>query len=266
MENNIEQLEEKVEIKKKGNKGLVVLVILLLLICCGLGAFIFINKDKLFEKEIKQVEKENKKDSVEKCDEVKVYETTDEKISKLIDDLIAGMDCYRLEIYANDKKVLSSDINANIAYDVAMYNSSKEVKEKITVDEINDIIKKYFGKDYKFEIDKLSDRKGTCISHYYDKSTKTFVSQETACGGTCGPHTIYEVVKAVDTNGILELDVRILFTDKNATGYYSNYKKTNLVQELDSNQFLQFEKGALYKFTFKNEDGNYVFVSSEPVN
>ncbi|MBQ6323519.1 MAG: hypothetical protein IJI22_01665 [Bacilli bacterium] len=34
--------------KKKGNGGLVFLVILLLLICCGLGGFIFVNKDKIF--------------------------------------------------------------------------------------------------------------------------------------------------------------------------------------------------------------------------
>ncbi len=34
--------------KKKGNGGLVFLVVLLLLICCGLGGFIFVNKDKIF--------------------------------------------------------------------------------------------------------------------------------------------------------------------------------------------------------------------------
>lgn len=34
--------------KKKGNGGLIFLVVLLLLICCGLGGFIFVNKDKIF--------------------------------------------------------------------------------------------------------------------------------------------------------------------------------------------------------------------------
>ena len=36
--------------KKKGNGGLVVLVIILLLLCIGMGAFIFISKDKIITK------------------------------------------------------------------------------------------------------------------------------------------------------------------------------------------------------------------------
>ena len=39
------------EEKKKGNVGLIVLVVILLLACAGMGAFIFVNKDKLMSKE-----------------------------------------------------------------------------------------------------------------------------------------------------------------------------------------------------------------------
>lgn len=52
------------EEKKKGNGGLVALVIILLLACIGMGAFIFINKDKLIAKEDGKTTIENKnKDS-----------------------------------------------------------------------------------------------------------------------------------------------------------------------------------------------------------
>ena len=39
------------EEKKKSNAGLIVLVVILLLACAGMGAFIFVNKDKLTAKE-----------------------------------------------------------------------------------------------------------------------------------------------------------------------------------------------------------------------
>lgn len=39
------------EEKKKSNVGLIILVVILLLACAGMGAFIFINKDKLISKE-----------------------------------------------------------------------------------------------------------------------------------------------------------------------------------------------------------------------
>lgn len=45
------------EEKKKSNVGLIILVVILLLACAGMGAFIFINKDKLTSKETSTTEK-----------------------------------------------------------------------------------------------------------------------------------------------------------------------------------------------------------------
>jgi len=125
----------------------------------------------------------------------------------------------------------------------------------------------YLGKDYKFNPDSMKEKKGTCISYYYDKNKKQFVSQETACGGTCGPRTSYIITKAVDTDGVLELDVRVIFAKAGeGTGsYYSDYNKTNEIGSFENYSNTLFEKGKKYKFTFKDEDGHYVFVSSEPV-
>ena len=59
------------EEKKKSNAGLIVLVVILLLACAGMGAFIFVNKDKLTAKEnttttVKN-EKEETNETTEKC-------------------------------------------------------------------------------------------------------------------------------------------------------------------------------------------------------
>ena len=66
---------------KKGNKGLVAVVIILLLACIGMGAFIFINKDKLTAKEnTTTVKNENKgvKDNTIKCPEISYDLNTNE--------------------------------------------------------------------------------------------------------------------------------------------------------------------------------------------
>ena len=59
------------EEKKKSNAGLIVLVVILLLACAGMGAFIFVNKDKLTAQEnttttVKNEKKETN-ETTEKC-------------------------------------------------------------------------------------------------------------------------------------------------------------------------------------------------------
>ena len=59
------------EEKKKSNAGLIVVVVILLLACVGMGAFIFVNKDKLTAKEnttttVKNEKKETN-EKTEKC-------------------------------------------------------------------------------------------------------------------------------------------------------------------------------------------------------
>lgn len=69
------------EEKKKGNGGLIILIVILLLLCVGMGCFIFINKDKLFEKETEKTisEKEKTEKTTEVTKEVK------ERIERFID-------------------------------------------------------------------------------------------------------------------------------------------------------------------------------------
>ena len=63
------------EEKKKSNVGLIVLVVILLLACVGMGAFIFVNKDKLITKNSASASTEKnssnkKKKSQEKDDKI----------------------------------------------------------------------------------------------------------------------------------------------------------------------------------------------------
>jgi hypothetical protein len=70
------------EEKKKSNAGLIVLVVILLLACVGMGAFIFINKDAIFNGENGQTiinNKDNsKKEKATKCPDISYDLNTDE--------------------------------------------------------------------------------------------------------------------------------------------------------------------------------------------
>ncbi len=62
------------EEKKKSNVGLIILVVILILACAGMGAFIFINKDKLTAKENTSTtvknESKNVNDKTTKCADI----------------------------------------------------------------------------------------------------------------------------------------------------------------------------------------------------
>ena len=77
------------EEKKKSNAGLIVLVVILLLACAGMGAFIFVNKDKLTAKEnTTTTVKNEKKETNEKTEETnEKTEETNEKTENCSDRL-----------------------------------------------------------------------------------------------------------------------------------------------------------------------------------
>ena len=250
------------EEKKKG-KGLVVALVLFILISLGLGGYIAY--DKVLNKEEVKTKKEEKKEKKEQ--ETIIYSVDDEKISGLIDNILTGRKCNEIEEYTNDKKVETKDIDNEKAYLIAEARELFESqKESIPLDDVNNVIKKYLGKDYKFDPTSLDSNSKSCPQYKYDSSTKTFNKQQTACGWTCGPRTSYKITKAVDTNGVLKLDVKVIFVDENISHYYSDYAKSNIIGELDNDYNSLFVKGSNYQFTFKQEDGNYIFVSSYPMN
>ena len=274
MEDKVEILDEKNDevvktTKKKSPVGLIILVIILMCGCLVGGYFINESGVLSSKKETKEEEKEDKKDEKEPV--VTNYAVTDAKVAKLIDKLMVGtldleFRCNTLEAYANNKKVEAKDISVLRAYRIAENDFFNSGKQSISLEEFTATVQKYLGKDYVFNPeDKLG--LGKCMTYYYDASSKTFNMQETACGGTCGPTSSYKIVRAVDTDGVLELDTKVIFAslDEGKDGYYSDYQKTNKIGTFEDNRDSLYDKGSDYKFTFKLEDGNYVFVSSEPV-
>ena len=277
MENkNVEVLDENVKTEKKKSPVGIIILVVVLMIGCLVGGY-FINeagvftssKDKEEKEEKKEEEKEEEKEPV-----VTNYAATDEKVSKLIDNILyMGLShdepgfCNVLEVYANDKKVEAKSISNLMAYHIAEANEFNKKVESFTLDEMNKAIKKYLGKDYNFDPTAIDYKGSSCPQYNYDNSTKTFTKQQTTCGGTCGPIPSYKIVKAVDTDGVLELDTKVVFVSLNEgkNGYYSDYAKTNKVGTFEDNIDSLSDKGSDYKFTFKLEDGNYVFVSSEPI-
>ena len=281
MEDKVEILDEDKKVlneefkdvrtpKKKSPIGLIILIIILM--CgCLVGGY-FINEKGLIklgnEKETKEEKKkETKKEEKEPV--VTNYAVTDEKVANLIRNIDVGAleNCNGFEDYASNKKVEAKDVSSIKAFRIAetaeFFNSGKQ---SITLDEFTKVVQKFLGKDYKFNPEDGMG-KGKCMSYYYDASTKTFNKQETACGGTCGPITNYKLVKAVDTDGVLKLDVKVIFasTDEGKMGYYSDYSKTNKIGTFEEQIDPLYNKGSDYQFTFKLEDGNYVYVSSEPL-
>lgn len=288
MENEEKKVEEvkTVSTNQNGNKkGSSVIIIILLIAVLGLGGYIAYDKILGNAKTDDTEEKTNKdeKTDTKKEEKVENLDVTNKEVTTLFKSVTNanGHYCGVSELF-KDKKVAANDIDNDLASDIALYNirmNGKELNEGVTFTkkEMNDTIAKLFGKDYKYTHGDIKN----CPSVKYDANTEIYKVQPSACGGTCGPKNYVKIVKATKTNSKIELSIRVLFvgdTDvTNAAGnayprYYKDSNKTvevelqrdydNIPYETDEN----YQKGSLYKMIFTNEDGNYVFTSSELVN
>ena len=260
------EIEKEVE-KKKSQIGKIILVIILMLACLWGGYYlsakdiITIGKDKAEEaapaKNVVSDENEAK---------VTVYSTTDPKVSKLIETLISGLGCANLEEFTNDKKVEAKDVSNERAFTMAQWEFYNANKDEVSVEEYTKEVHKLLGSDYNFNPE--GEIKNACPSYEYDKTKKKFVKTPGGCGGTCGPHTIYQIVKAVDTDGVLDMEVKVLFFKEGVEGYFADYERTKQLNQTFETIVplgFPFADATSYKFTFKDVDGYYAFVSSEPV-
>ena len=173
-------------------------------------------------------------------------------------------ECSLIEAYLKDKIVTSNDIDNLTAYSVAQINEFP-TRETITLEEMKNAVKKYFGKDYLFDVDSLN-LNGTCSSHIYDKEKQAFVQREGGCGSACFRSTSYKIINTTEKDGLLNIQVKVIFADESTEKYYSDYERTKEIGTFRSSLSSLYEKGSNYQFTFKLEDNNYVFVSSTPLN
>ena len=263
----MEEEKKKEESSKKSPVGIVILVVVLMVLCIGGGYFA--SEKGIFKKDNSEKTNVKEVDDEEKNPIITNYEVDDEKVTDLIEHLLSigsGRSCGPIETYAKDSKVEAKDLDNLTIYHIIENAEFYNNKDSFTLDEMNAAIKKYFYGDISFDPESINYRGVTCPRFNYDSNTKTFTKQATACGGACGPSSTYKLIKAVDTDGTLKLDLKVIFAkDEN---YYSDYQRTNQIGALsdisdsDAKSRL-FDKGSDYQFTFKLVDGNYVFVSSE---
>ncbi len=270
--------------EEKKSNGLVVVAIILSLIIGGIGGY-FLTTNFLSKNEINNESNTSNENKTTENKNITVYSTADPKVSKLIDNLIIAYDDIIMSCtvgiweFANDKKIETKDISSVDAFEMVDKYEDLNKDGKITSDEIEKSIQKILGKDFKFDSNVNIQK---CGGASYDPKTKELYYGSDQCGGDCGfrysAMPFYKLVKAVDIDGILEIELKAIFENENKK-IYSDYSKKNLIATYDeeNNQFLNskkevisldelLNKGSDYKFTFKSEDGNYVFVSSEPIN
>lgn len=271
--------------EEKKSSGVVVVIALLCLLIGGAGGYFvcanYMNKSDTTSKNA-STDKSTTINGNKTNDNVTVYSIADPKVANLIDNLTYSTVDYSCDqntiwYYAKDKAVKASDIDSNRAFDMVKEYNDLNNDGKVTLDEIERAIQNILGKDYKFD----STKDIVVCSHVgYDSKTKSLLPPVyDTCGGACDPQVAlpsYKLVKAVETNGILEINVKVVFEDGNKI--YSDYAKKNVIatynsetdEYLDSNKKTMklddvLNKGSDYKFTFKLEDGNYIFVSAEPL-
>ena len=260
------------ENKTKHYKELYVIIGILFIVIVGLVGFITY---KQFSKEknsaaIDNSEQKEINDSIAILDDKDV----DKLISSLFYPVTYSYDCNALELYANNKRVVANDISNQIAYELAkstFIDSDGKYRESISLTEMKAAVAKILGEDYKFDPASVNyNNSDSCLSLYvYDTASQTYRinnQSQDGCGGTCGYSTSYKLVENKVKDNILTVRVKVIFADLDTSSYYSDYQKTNKIGDYSSYDSTYVEKGTDYIFTFKLEEGNYVYTSSEPVN
>ena len=272
--------------ERKKNKGLIMLVVILVLALIMTTGYIvydkFIAGGEVEEKNDDNKVNTIKEDISEQLVDVDVNST---EIQDLFSNISHGLNSYcGINYYYQDKKIFAGDLSNDLVFDIILsqlYNDRKaqgelypfsQIGDGFTVNELDEKITSTFGKNYSFTHRTIN----SCPVFEYDSVNQKYViNSSPGCGGTCGAMNLKKVVRALKNDQTIELYVRVLFAGGvDTTDYYKDYNKTQKVEglEMDSNNFFPIEsdnnvaKGSLYKLTFENEDGNYVFVFSELVN
>ena len=253
--------------KKKGRLLLVVCFILMMVLCGGLGYFL--GAGDLINPKEDNVENDvnNSNDKEKDNNELKDVEV-DEFMISLLDKMTTADICNMASYdYYTDKKVTVDDLSNRHAQLIMLNALHKKgivfsQYSTFSSEMAHDIVKSILGKDYNYIDESIS----FCPPVNYSSEEKTYSFGYSACGGSCGPHTVSKLLSAKKNDDIIELTIGVVFGPKgNDLKMYSDYDRTNVIVEDGNVTDSDYEKGAKYKMTFKREDGNYVFVSSEPI-
>ena len=204
----------------------------------------------------------SKKNVSEKYNKIENLE--DSRVASLISNLIAGVDCWNIEEYANDHKVTVKDLSSERIFQVVQWGSFYDKKTSASLDEFNSEIQKYFSIGYSFDPEQIQ-YSGNCNPLHYNAERKEFYLSKLACMDACGPNsTQYKIVDVEDNGFDLKVTIRVLFgSQAESVHFYSDYARRHYITDDYEHLDSYFNQGDTYQFTFLRVDDNYLYVSSE---
>ena len=259
------------EEKKKSNVGLIVLVVILLLACIGMGAFIFINKDKLISKESNSSTEQTKNKDQKEEESVTFSDSELEKYVNYISPVTNGppaaiynTDSINAEDLSPAKKIeyIGSKVySKNTTTSNFQYDTVSEEDVKSAVEEV------YGPNTY----EKTTFNLG-CGDYIFNESEKKYYAK-TGCGGTSPIFASNVVIDHKATKSKLEITTAYAFFDWTTNKIYKDYNRsvtldnhtgTNAEETktyMDSYVKNNKDKLSTIVYTFESTDGtNYYFT------
>ena len=183
-------------------------------------------------------------------------EITLKEATKIIDNFTIGYGCSNIEEYTKMDYVTDKDVSNDRAFQIVQYLEFNNDINAVSLEEVKRKIALYFGDDYSFEPEKLSQ---SCNLFEYNSEDKIFYKMKKLCIVNCSnTETIYKVKELDKDNGFINIYVNVLFNSQaESTYYYKDYERTELVDNTN------VEEGNLYQFRFKKRGNNYQFVSCQ---
>ena len=264
VQKNIEEIQESVKkVQKRGTFHVVLLTCVIILLFVAFALYGFASGIGYGVGKLKEVKTVNSYS----FDNVDI-----EKVTELYETL--GVASYKSP-FISDKKYTVNDISNDMAFEIGRLN----LPNTFSAEDLDYQIDAILGKDYKFTHKSFDG----CASFKY--SNKTYKLVSATCGGSIDFQNVQKIVGASKNGNELYIYVGVLFVKVNDKGnddsnddvieYYKDYnyneKVTNYIKNKDIDSGIaedcveNAKLGTIYKMIFNLEDGNYVFVSSEPM-
>ncbi len=259
------------EEKKKSNVGLIILMIILLLACAGMGAFIFVNKDKLTIKENSSVNEQMKNKNQKEVEESVTF--SDSELEKYVNYISPLSIEPSAAIYDADTVTAK---NLSAADKIKYIGSKVYSKHTSTSDAQYDIISESDVKNAVEEVygpntyEKATFNLG-CGDYTLNESEKKYYSK-TGCGGATATMASNVIIDYKATKSKLEITTAYAFLDGMTNKIYKDYNKTITLDDYTGSpdaaksylkDYIKNNKAKLNTiiYTFESTDGrNYYFT------
>ena len=262
------------EEKKKSNAGLIIFVVILLLACVGMGAFIFINKDKLLTKDNNSIN-DNQNNNKTEEESVTFSDSELEKYINYINPVSYGpaQEIYNVDSI-NAKKLSAREKIEYIGVHVLTMNRQEDTQDGYTKNMIDESdVKKLVEEVYGPNTYERTTFNLKCGDYSFDEQSKQYSYITGGCGGT-SPFFVSNVITDYKaTKSKLEITTSYAFFDGDTNKFYKDYNKSVPLDEYTGSNtenpttflkdYVNNNKDKLNTivYTFESSDGeNYYFT------